>query len=42
MWIRDRFMFVFSTIISAGFFGQFQAEILFGRKFSKIWVFRWV
>lgn len=33
------FMFVFSTIISAGFFGQIQAEILFGRKFSKIWVF---
>ena len=32
-------MFVFSTIISAGFFGQIQAEILFGRKFSKIWVF---
>ena len=33
------FLFVFSTIISAGFFGQIQAEILFGRKFSKIWVF---
>ena len=33
------FMFVFSTIISAGFFGQIQAEILFGLKFSKIWVF---
>ncbi len=33
------FLFVFSTIISAGFFGQVQAEILFGKKFSKIWVF---
>ena len=33
------FLFVFSTIISAGFFGQIQAEILFGRKFSKVWVF---
>ena len=33
------FMFVFSTIISAGFFGQIQAEILFGRKFSKVWVY---
>ena len=31
------FLFVFSTIISAGFFGQIQAEILFGRKFSKVW-----
>ena len=33
------FLFVFSTIISAGFFGQIQAEILFGRKFSKVWVY---
>ena len=33
------FLFVFSTIISAGFFGQIQAEILFGRRFSKVWVF---
>lgn len=33
------FLFVFSTIISAGFFGQVQAEILFGKKFSKVWVF---
>lgn len=33
------FLFVFSTIISAGFFGQVQAEILFGLKFSKVWVF---
>ncbi len=33
------FQSVFSTIISAGFFGQIQAEILFGRKFSKVWVY---
>ena len=32
------FLFVFSTIISAGFFGQIQAEILFGKKFSRFWV----
>lgn len=33
------FLFTFSTIISAGFFGQIQAEILYGKKFSKVWVF---
>ncbi len=34
------FLFVLSTIISCTFYGQRQAEFLFGTKFGKIWI--WV
>ena len=32
------FLFVFSTIVVCAYYGQRQAEFLFGLKFSKIWV----